>query len=316
MNGAVYVRERWYAPATGTFLSPDPLGYVDSGNLYTFAGGDPVNRRDPTGKASVSLKGVFVSDDFKKTDYGQVFVKLNRNVGALYRRLETDRVPMHLRDLIVERVSHTDQGTQVVGELGSEVSANLRAYSIDAASTYASSIPFVGDAKDAQEVITGKDLITGEHLTKTARVVTVVAAVLPVVGGKAVRSVLKSAETEAAEEVAEEVLERSVKYGVNDPPVHIEGEWSTNDLKQALLGHPPRGLGSPDLHHADQMPGSGIHEVAPHAHRNNPELHPNKYNQGVTREMREQDRRLHWWYRAREEGADDLLPDWIYDNGG
>ena len=31
-------------------------------------------------------------------------------------------------------------------------------------------------------------------------------------------------------------------------------------------------------------------------------------------EMRMEDRKLHWWYRAREQGADQLLPNWIYDN--
>ncbi|HEX8171499.1 MAG TPA: Ig-like domain-containing protein [Thermoanaerobaculia bacterium] len=46
-----YVRARWYDPATGAWLTPDPKGYVDSSNLYSFAGGDPVNRRDPTGQA-------------------------------------------------------------------------------------------------------------------------------------------------------------------------------------------------------------------------------------------------------------------------
>jgi RHS repeat-associated protein len=50
MTGLNYVRYRWYDPATGTFLSPDPLGYNDSSNLYSFAGGDPVNGRDPRGE--------------------------------------------------------------------------------------------------------------------------------------------------------------------------------------------------------------------------------------------------------------------------
>src|SRR5207244_539098 len=44
-----YVRERWYDPVTGSWLTPDPLGYRDSSNLYAFAGGDPVNGRDPAG---------------------------------------------------------------------------------------------------------------------------------------------------------------------------------------------------------------------------------------------------------------------------
>ncbi|HWW62997.1 MAG TPA: RHS repeat-associated core domain-containing protein, partial [Thermoanaerobaculia bacterium] len=48
-----YVRGRWYDPAAGTWLGPDERGYVDSSNLYSFAGGDPVNGRDPQGEANV-----------------------------------------------------------------------------------------------------------------------------------------------------------------------------------------------------------------------------------------------------------------------
>jgi RHS repeat-associated protein len=102
------------------------------------------------------------------------------------------------------------------------------------------------------------------------------------------------------------------KYGVNDPPVRIPGKWSDQDLLDGLQGKPPRGLGKPDLYHADQMPGSGIHEILPGDHRNNKSLHPNKYEQGVTDKMRREDRRLHWWYRAQEEGAWSKFPDKIY----
>jgi RHS repeat-associated protein len=49
-NGLAYFRARWYDPSTGTFLTPDPMGYQDSSNLYAFAGGDPINNSDPTGK--------------------------------------------------------------------------------------------------------------------------------------------------------------------------------------------------------------------------------------------------------------------------
>ncbi|MEA2163766.1 MAG: hypothetical protein QOK37_1893 [Thermoanaerobaculia bacterium] len=52
MTGQVNARERWYDPPTGSWLSTDPLGYQDSSNLYAFAGGDPVNGRDPSGLAS------------------------------------------------------------------------------------------------------------------------------------------------------------------------------------------------------------------------------------------------------------------------
>jgi RHS repeat-associated protein len=60
-NGLIFVRARWYDPSTGTFLSPDPMGYHDASSLYAFAGGDPVNRRDPDGDAvSVSNSGTWV----------------------------------------------------------------------------------------------------------------------------------------------------------------------------------------------------------------------------------------------------------------
>src|SRR5205807_8835057 len=38
--------------STGTFLTPDPIGYHDASSLYAFAAGDPVNGRDPLGLSS------------------------------------------------------------------------------------------------------------------------------------------------------------------------------------------------------------------------------------------------------------------------
>ncbi|MBW3565715.1 MAG: DUF2235 domain-containing protein [Acidobacteria bacterium] len=52
-----YLRARWYDPDTGTFLSPDPLGYQDSSNLYAFCAGDPINCSDPTGLAGYFFDG-------------------------------------------------------------------------------------------------------------------------------------------------------------------------------------------------------------------------------------------------------------------
>jgi RHS repeat-associated protein len=56
-TGKFYVRNRWYDPTTGTWLSPDPLGYRDSSNLYAFAGGDPISGRDPEGLARTTKNG-------------------------------------------------------------------------------------------------------------------------------------------------------------------------------------------------------------------------------------------------------------------
>src|SRR5262249_52975629 len=52
----IYVRARWYDVISGTFLSSDPKGYIDSSTLYSLAGGDPVNKRDPKGEDAVADK--------------------------------------------------------------------------------------------------------------------------------------------------------------------------------------------------------------------------------------------------------------------
>ncbi len=44
-----YMRARWYEPKSGRFLSEDPVGINGGINPFTYAGNDPVNRRDPTG---------------------------------------------------------------------------------------------------------------------------------------------------------------------------------------------------------------------------------------------------------------------------
>ncbi|MEO8307657.1 MAG: RHS repeat-associated core domain-containing protein [Pseudomonadota bacterium] len=46
---AYYYKARFYSRETGRFLSPDPIGYADSMNMYGYVGGDPVNLVDPFG---------------------------------------------------------------------------------------------------------------------------------------------------------------------------------------------------------------------------------------------------------------------------
>lgn len=60
-TGLIFMRDRWYDPSTGTFLTPDPEGYRDSSNPYIYCAGDPVNCSDPTGRAAaVGKKGWIV----------------------------------------------------------------------------------------------------------------------------------------------------------------------------------------------------------------------------------------------------------------
>jgi RHS repeat-associated protein len=54
-TGINYVRSRWFDTRSGVWLTPDPGGYTDSPNVYAYAGGDPVNHRDPTGRYEADM---------------------------------------------------------------------------------------------------------------------------------------------------------------------------------------------------------------------------------------------------------------------
>ena len=177
--------------------------------------------------------------------------------------------------------------------------------SVQTALDVAGFLPVVGTAADL--VNAGIHLYRGNYAMAAAGVVFAVpvlgdAAAAGFKGAKLAKAVKKTPAAKA-----------DSGYGVNDSAARLQGPWTEPDYLTALQGKPPASFGRPDLHHADQMPGSAIHEISPIQHRGNSALHPNKYNQGVTAEMRMQDRQLHWWYRAREQGADQLFPDLIYD---
>ena len=48
-GGFVYLRNRWYDPQTGRFLTQDPIGLAGGVNLYAYAGNDPIGFDDPYG---------------------------------------------------------------------------------------------------------------------------------------------------------------------------------------------------------------------------------------------------------------------------
>ncbi|BCJ55405.1 hypothetical protein Asp14428_68800 [Actinoplanes sp. NBRC 14428] len=103
--------------------------------------------------------------------------------------------------------------------------------------------------------------------------------------------------------------------GPNVPPIRIEGPWTRGDIGRGAHGLRPRHLGDrPEIHHADQMPGSPIHELDQVTHRGpGSQLHPNANNQGVSGAMRSEDTQLHWWYRSQEQGWGHYGSDLWYD---
>jgi len=48
-GGFIYLRNRWYDPKTGRFLTQDPIGLAGGVNLYSYAGNNPVMFTDPFG---------------------------------------------------------------------------------------------------------------------------------------------------------------------------------------------------------------------------------------------------------------------------
>lgn len=64
-------RMRWYDPATGCFLTPDPQSYIQGPNHYILAKGDPVNKTDSLGmEEEESVVGAWVSGFFEGLGIG------------------------------------------------------------------------------------------------------------------------------------------------------------------------------------------------------------------------------------------------------
>jgi uncharacterized protein RhaS with RHS repeats len=53
----MYMRNRYYDPASGRFTQPDPIGLAGGMNLYGYASGDPINNSDPFGLMTLEIVG-------------------------------------------------------------------------------------------------------------------------------------------------------------------------------------------------------------------------------------------------------------------
>ena len=76
-TGLYHYRARAYDPVMGRFLQVDPLGYVDSMNLYQAFNMNPVNYLDPLGEDIVFVVG----GPYKNNTYGHVALRV---VGSGY----------------------------------------------------------------------------------------------------------------------------------------------------------------------------------------------------------------------------------------
>src|SRR3954469_10809276 len=57
-SGQMYMRNRYYDPASGRFTQEDPIGLAGGLNAYGFAAGDPVSFDDPYGLKTDTVPGM------------------------------------------------------------------------------------------------------------------------------------------------------------------------------------------------------------------------------------------------------------------
>ena len=92
--GLYYMRNRFYHAGLRRFLTPDPIGFLGGLNLYAYAGGNPVDRADPSGLEGatpgeiVSLRGPLLVRELEAVHKrGRAMAELARDNPAELARL-------------------------------------------------------------------------------------------------------------------------------------------------------------------------------------------------------------------------------------
>jgi RHS repeat-associated protein len=85
-SGQMYMRNRYYDPATGQFTQTDPIGLAGGLNAYGFAAGDPVTYSDPYGLAAESDTTKSGKAQEQRHDRCEVATILNNYISALSSR--------------------------------------------------------------------------------------------------------------------------------------------------------------------------------------------------------------------------------------
>jgi RHS repeat-associated protein len=82
-GGQMYMRNRYYDPATGQFTQTDPIGIAGGLNTYGFAAGDPIRYRDSFGLSAEENEAQNDSTPAKRHDRCAVATILTNYIGAL-----------------------------------------------------------------------------------------------------------------------------------------------------------------------------------------------------------------------------------------
>jgi RHS repeat-associated protein len=102
----LYAQARYYDPAVGRFLEPDPQREADQINLYAYVGNNPTNNTDPTGLA--------VGDPFDDPDSAGLDAVLSTNSQSIATNGETGGFVVKGPDGKFRATQNSGSGTQVV----------------------------------------------------------------------------------------------------------------------------------------------------------------------------------------------------------
>ena len=118
-----YFHNRYYDPNSHTWITPDPLGTIDSINPYQYCFNNPFRYRDPNGLTAMGISygltdGVFsVTGDFLGFFAGVGFATCT----SVYRLCSSDHVWMDIKQDYARASSLVHDGTCVVLNMGTDI---------------------------------------------------------------------------------------------------------------------------------------------------------------------------------------------------
>ena len=255
-TGFVHMGGRLYDPRIGRFMSPDPvISEPASGqgwNLYSYVGNSPMSRTDPSGMcyaAGPQCPGAQGGGGFTPVSpvlAGQHFFWRYHLVitvrwgwaffggSLLFRNSDSHAVPVPRIDFLLTRwldsfatdraVSLGQEASPADGRMTSSLPSWLTFTPGEIVSIGVGFIPIVGTAQSVYEVVTGRDLITGEEVHRGMALI----GVLP--GGKLIRAAAEKAVREVSAGALRSRLRRDMIKEKGPPPADMKNPEGHHDL--------------------------------------------------------------------------------------
>ncbi len=165
-----YYRARYYDPIMGRFLQTDPKGYQDNMNLYQGFNMNPVNFIDPMGEKFLKPSDQVISGYIALSKMGFTHKEVMDTLQKA-QWIDNDRVDNEGWIKFFKITKPFEKFGEIV--------------------TGAVFLSALGDIADGFSALTGKDIFTGEQLSKLERGIYIIGAMAPLVKGDKLLKVLK-----------------------------------------------------------------------------------------------------------------------------